>query len=320
MTGQLDIREFHWLLDVVQSIDVGIVVLDREYKVQVWNGFMENHSGIRPEQVRDRVFFEVFPEVPAQWFRQKLDTVMLLNNRAFTTWEQREQLLKFKNYRPITGTEPHMFQNLTIIPLASARGIVDHVALIIYDVTDIAVNRKQLQAANAQLEILSRTDRLTQLWNRGHWEECLKREFAVYKRYKTPVSLIMFDIDHFKKVNDTYGHQAGDEVIQCTAKCVSSSLRNTDIAGRYGGEEFAVILPNTDTDNAALFAERLRKFVSEQVVTNNNQTIRWTISLGICECNIAVADYKRWIESADQALYQSKLNGRNRVSIHGVSP
>ncbi len=318
MTGQLDIREFHWLLDVLQSIDVGIVVLDKEHRVQVWNGFMENHSGIHPEQVRDRVFYDVFPEVPAQWFRQKVETVMLLNNRAFTTWEQREQLLKFKNYRPITGTEPFMFQNLTIIPLASARGIVDHVALIIYDVTDIAVNRKQLQAANQQLEILSRTDRLTQLWNRGHWEECLKREFALYKRYKTPVSLVMFDIDHFKKVNDTYGHQAGDEVIQNTAKNLQQSLRTTDIAGRYGGEEFAVILPNTDNQQARLYADRLREVIAQQCVVNNQQEIRWTISLGVCECNIAVSDYKRWIESADQALYQSKLNGRNRVSVFGV--
>ena len=319
MTGQLDIREFHWLLDVLQSIDVGIVVLDKDHRVQVWNGFMENHSGIRPEQVRDKVFYEVFPEIPAQWFKQKLDTVMLLNNRGFTTWEQREQLLKFKNYRPITGTEPFMFQNLTIIPLASARGIVDHVALIIYDVTDVAVNRKQLQQVNAQLEILSRTDRLTQLWNRGHWEECLKREFAVHKRYKTPVSLIMFDIDHFKKVNDTYGHQAGDEVIQNTAKNLSASLRTTDVAGRYGGEEFAVILPSTDTEHGRQYAERLRGIIAEQCIVNNGHEIRWTISLGICECNSEVTDHKRWIECSDQALYQSKLNGRNRVSVFGVT-
>src|SRR5690606_25742057 len=138
----------------------------------------------------------------------------LLKNRAFTTWEQRPYLMQFKNYRPITGTEEFMYPNITISPLVPANGEVNNVCIIIYDVTDIASNKKALERANIELAKLSRTDRLTQLNNRGYWEECLIKEFNRYQRYHHTCSLIMFDIDHFKKVNDTYGHQAGDEVIR----------------------------------------------------------------------------------------------------------
>lgn len=318
MSGSSDLGEFHWLLDVVQSIDVGIVVLNKQYRIQVWNSFMENHSGLRPEAVRDREFFQLFPSVDETWFRHKVETVMLLNNRAFTTWEQRPYLLPFHNYRPITGTEPHMYQNVTLIPLASTTGVVEHVALIVYDVTDVAVNRKQSQAANAELQRLSRTDRLTQLWNRGYWEERLQQHFSLFRRNRHPVSLIMFDIDHFKKVNDTYGHQTGDEVIRVTADKVRQSLRETDIAGRYGGEEFGVILPDTDARGAMIYAERLREAIEASTVAAEQHHLKYTISLGVCEVNIAIRDYKNWLEASDQALYQSKRGGRNRVTMFGA--
>lgn len=317
MSGQLDIREFHWLLDVVQSIDVGIVVLDRQFRVLIWNGFMENHSGMRPENVREQSIFKLFPMVDEEWFRRKMETVMLLNNRAFTIWEQRPYLFPFSNYRPITGMEPLMFQNLTLIPLASTSGSVDHVALIVYDVTDIAVNRKQLQSANAELERLSRTDRLTQLLNRGYWEERLQQQFLLYKRHKAPVSMLMFDIDHFKKVNDTYGHQTGDDVIRHVSDMIRKNLRETDIAGRYGGEEFGIILPNTDAAGAMNFAERLRLSVANSEVANEHHSLKYTISIGVAELNIAVRDYKSWLESSDHALYDSKHAGRNRVTLFG---
>ncbi len=317
MEQSIDIKEFHWLMDMLQTIDVGLVVLDRNYHVQVWNSFMESHSGLSPLQVKDKNVFEVFTELPEDWLRHKSNSVFMLKNRSFMTWEQRPYLFRFKNYRPITGTEEFMYQNVTISPLVSSNGEVNHIAIIIYDVTDIASNRKALELANLELEKLSRTDRLTQLNNRGYWEECLTREFNRFSRYNSTSSVVMFDIDHFKKVNDTYGHQAGDEVIKLVSDVLRQNLRDTDIAGRYGGEEYGVILPNTDAKAAVVFCERIRKQIEALQVEHEGQTIKFTISLGISQANDNITDYKAWLEQADQALYASKEGGRNQTNVYG---
>src|SRR5690606_28539226 len=145
MAETVDLTEFHWLLAIVQSIDVGVVVLDRRFHVEVWNGFMENRSGRAPQEVLQKSFFELFPEVEEDWFRHKVDSVATLGTPAFTIWEQRPYLVRFKNYQPITGQEDFMYQNTTILPLLATTGRVEHVCLIIYDVTDVAVNKHQLQ-------------------------------------------------------------------------------------------------------------------------------------------------------------------------------
>ncbi|NTS75497.1 diguanylate cyclase [Catenovulum sp. SM1970] len=311
-----DFKEIHSLMGMLQNLDVGLVILDREYKIQLWNSFMESHSGLMPYQVRDKSLFEMFSEINEDWFRHKAESVFLLNNRAFTTWEQRPYLFKFKNYRPITGKAEFMYQNATIIPLGSADGRVERIGLIIYDVTDVAVNRVELKAANDELKRLSRTDRLTGLYNRGFWEECLGREFKRCKRTGSVSSMMIFDIDHFKKVNDEYGHPTGDEVIKAAAEALNISLRETDVAGRYGGEEYVVILVNTSAEQAMIYAERLRKLIEQTPVSHLNQTVNYTVSLGIAEINDDIASHEEWIEYADKALYRSKEGGRNQANVY----
>ncbi len=312
----IDIKEWHWLMDMLQNIDVGLVVLDRKYNIQVWNSFMENHSGLGPSHVIGQNLFKLFAEIPDHWFTRKAESVFLLNNRAFTTWEQRPYLFKFKNYRPITGIAAFMYQNITLIPLVSVDSQVNHIGVMIYDVTDMAVNKLRLELANEELESLSRTDRLTGLNNRGYWEESIGREFDRFKRTGQTCTLVMFDIDHFKKVNDTHGHQAGDEVIRQTAQTLTQNKRATDIAGRYGGEEFAVILLDTSAQNSMTFAERLRKDIEGLVVSHDGVTINYTISLGIAELVNDMTDYKQWIECADRALYEAKEAGRNQTVVY----
>lgn len=314
----MDLNEFHWLLAIVQSIDVGVVVLDREYRVEVWNSFMENRSGRTAHDAVQKSFFSLFPEVEEAWFRQKVESVVTLGTPSFTIWEQRPYLVRFKNYQPITGQEEFMYQNTTILPLLATNSVVEHVCLIIYDVTNVAVNKHQLQSANDQLKHLSRTDRLTGLNNRGHWEEELKREYSRHRRYGSTAALVMFDIDHFKKVNDTYGHQAGDKVIQAVADVVRNEARDTDIAGRYGGEEFVILLPDVDSAGARLFAERLRQKTEALAVDYDGQRIPFTISLGVADLAQSSNDHQQLIEWADHALYQSKRNGRNQVTVHGA--
>lgn len=317
MSDPFDLNEFHWLLAIVQSIDVGVVVLDRDCRIQVWNTFMENRSARLPSEVHEQSLFSLFPEIDETWFRHKVQNVLTLGTPAFTIWEQRPYLMRFKNYQPITGQEEFMFQNTTLLPLQGINGRTEHSCLIIYDVTSVAVNKHQLQTANLQLQQLSRTDRLTGLHNRGYWEECLAHEFARHRRYHSMAALVMFDIDHFKSINDTYGHQAGDQVIQAVAEVMREQVRDTDYAGRYGGEEFVILLPDVGSRAAGLLAERLRLGIEALQVSYEGQTIPFTISLGVADLSHPTEQYQQLIERADQAMYVSKENGRNQINFYG---
>jgi diguanylate cyclase len=310
-----DIGELHWLLGILQHVDVGLVVLDRDHRVKVWNAFMENHSGISPGEVRDRDLFVLFPELPREWLEKKLNSVFMLNNRAFTTWQQRPYLFRFDSYRPITSAASHMYQNVTFFPLTSLNGEVNHVCLMIYDTTEAALDEQALQLANRELEKIGRTDGLTGLYNRSAWEELLSSEYRRCERSGGKAVLVMFDIDHFKRVNDTYGHQAGDEVIRAVAELMRQVKREPDLAGRYGGEEFGVILADTAMEGALHFAERLRHAVESHTVCYGREAIRFTISLGLAEIRYTSGGYTAWLEQSDKALYRSKEGGRNRVGV-----
>ncbi len=146
MPAQIDIKEVHWLLDIVQCIDVGVIVLDREFRVEVWNSFMENHSGMGPDEVQGKSLFELFPEIEVEWFKRKVDTVVQLGTRSFSLWEQRPYLMHFKSYQPITGQEDFMYQNVTLLPLAASHGKVEHICVVVYDMTAAATHKRQLAA------------------------------------------------------------------------------------------------------------------------------------------------------------------------------
>lgn len=310
------LEEFHWLMDVLQSIDVGLVVLNHKYEVKLWNSFMQNHSARMPDEVMGKYLFALFPELSEDWFKRKAESVFLLGNSAFTTWEQRPYLFRFKNYRPITGTAPYMYQNCTIMPLLGTQGEVRHVCVIIYDVTDTAINKQGMKSANDKLQHLSRTDSLTGLINRGWWEECLRSEYLRYRRYPTAVSLIMVDIDNFKNINDTYGHLAGDEIIKQTAQTVTQTIREVDIAGRYGGDEFVIILHNAAEDGAIQVAERIRTQIETKITAYKQHTITYTVSLGIAQLISSIGSPSAWVEAVDQVLYQAKRDGRNCCKIY----
>jgi PAS domain-containing protein len=138
----MDIREFHWLANIIQALDVGLVVIDLENRVQIWNGFMESHSGKLSSEVKDRDLYDIYPTLDQAWLDRKLTMVRTLNTRAFISWEQRPFLFRFSNYRPITGSAEFMYQNVTIMPLPDFTGNVQHIGLLIYDVTDEALGRQ----------------------------------------------------------------------------------------------------------------------------------------------------------------------------------
>jgi len=179
-----------------------------------------------------------------------------------------------------------------------------------------------LQAANKKLEGLAFRDGLTNLYNHRYFQEILEKEIARARRYKKGLCLMIFDIDFFKKVNDTYGHPAGDQVLITLAKQLEAAIRPSDIIARYGGEEFTVILPETEESGMAVFAERLRQCVMGITTKVNNIEINVTISAGgTCfSPDLEGATKQELIDTADRALYMSKENGRNRFTALPMSP
>lgn len=176
---------------------------------------------------------------------------------------------------------------------------------------------ENLAEANNALELSSRIDGLTGVKNRRYFEERFEQEWQRSKRTLQPLSLCMIDIDHFKRVNDQYGHLAGDEVLKAVASTLTATLqRPTDCVARFGGEEFSIILPGTTEEGAQHVAELLRQKVEDLIIHYHDLRIKVTISIGVSTCySTTILSRAQFIEQADNALYQAKNNGRNQVRV-----
>ena len=205
----------------------------------------------------------------------------------------------------------------------SVLSIVISVMLLLEGIFAYVVGQLALQTTNdvkdiAILQHESITDALTGLKNRRYFDQRICEEVALSKRYKLPLTLILLDVDYFKKINDTYGHTVGDEVLTNLSKLVLEVVRDSDIVARYGGEEIAIITPNTSKAEAELLAERLRGKVEKTTVAMVGATqeiVQVTVSLGICSLSPVITDKQALLEESDQALYLAKKYGRNRVVV-----
>jgi diguanylate cyclase (GGDEF)-like protein len=160
---------------------------------------------------------------------------------------------------------------------------------------------------------LTTIDGLTQVYNKRYFLECLERELSRSQRYGRDLSLIIFDIDHFKNINDAHGHLAGDHVLRQLADLVKCNIRREDFLARYGGEEFAVVLPEIDLSNASIMAEKVRKLIESCEITFDEATIPVTVSIGVATVVGSVTEALDLIRAADEKLLQAKEEGRNQV-------
>jgi two-component system cell cycle response regulator len=165
---------------------------------------------------------------------------------------------------------------------------------------------------HAAIEKMATTDGLTGLFNHRVFQEKLSEEFRRMNRFSKPVSLLLTDIDFFKKINDTYGHPVGDMVLREVSKTIRETIRDVDIAARYGGEEFAVVLPGAEGDGAKIIAERLRKAVGGKTFSSDGRSFSVTVSMGIATAPADAPSKEELVEKADQALYHAKHHGRNQ--------
>lgn len=178
-------------------------------------------------------------------------------------------------------------------------------------------SQEQLEAANTRLATLASTDSLTQCANRRQFFELSQAEFAKARRHTRPLSVIMLDADKFKAINDTYGHAMGDEALRRIADVCRQCIRESDILGRLGGEEFAICCPESTLDGALRIANRIREAISRETIEHNGKQTQFTVSLGVTEFTGGELSFDQLLNRADRLLYQAKEAGRDRV-VSGI--
>jgi len=301
----------------VEHSPASIVITDINGRIEYVNPKFTEVTGFTPDEVRGKTLpdtigsSEMQPEIRTE-HRQFM--------QSGKEWHG-EMLNRKKNGEAY-------WEAVSISPITDPNGVVTHFVAVSEDVTLRKEAEEKIKRLNTGLEQLAMTDYLTNLYNRRYFMQRGTEEFKRARRNNHPLSLLMLDIDEFKKVNDTYGHEAGDMALQQVAAALKSSLREIDILGRMGGEEFAVLLPNTSLYEAALSAKRIKQIIASTLFEVPGALLTITISVGVSVITDEMSGIDDILRNADVALYHAKNSGRNRVmkykklldEVPGLSP
>ena len=301
------------LAHVVDSVPVGIALITADLEVLLWNRWLEEHSGRRREDVLHKRLDELWPDLNLASLRRKVRQVLTVRNLAFFDARVHGHLFPFRVADPLGPGLEFMPQSAMIAPLPTGPDGREVVCLTVVDETPALSAEKKLKSVHGELLERSRRDALTGLFNRGYVYERLVVECRRTARHATPLSVIVADLDHFKAINDTHGHPAGDAALIAAAKVFQEGVRDTDLVGRYGGEEFVALLPDTPLDGAMLMAERLRTAIAANTVEWKGERIALTSSFGIAD-SLSPHEPEQLLDRADAALYVAKMAGRNRCA------
>jgi diguanylate cyclase (GGDEF)-like protein len=226
-------------------------------------------------------------------------------------WSGRETMAA-----PLLNDDRQCFGVLTL-ETAKAGSYAEIDARLLAAIASIAAGALTRARMYQEMEKLATIDGLTQVPNHRHFQSLLNQQIEVASRYGQQIGLMLFDIDHFKIFNDTYGHAIGDLVLKEVARAAQSAIRASDVLARYGGEEFVVLMPQTNTAGSMLGAERVRAAVEAMAIPHEGKVLRVTISIGVCLFPDMAGVKQDFIDGADKAMYFSKKSGRNRVTLFG---
>jgi diguanylate cyclase len=296
------------LSQIFETVNIGLVILDEDMKVGYWNRWMESHSGISAERITGACLFDFFPDLNTPKFLRGSRSVLAFGNFSYFSQKLHRFLFPFRPESSFESRFDLMQQSCVMGPLRDENGSVAALYLTVQDVTELAAYEHRLLEMNMR-------DGLTGIYNRRFLESRLADEFERYVRYSREFSVVMLDIDFFKKVNDTYGHQCGDLILKNVSSTISSMIRKTDFLARYGGEEFCCLLPETTLESAGILAERFRAAIASMKHLYQEFEIGVTISLGVSAAGKGAATCDEFLKKADDALYTAKRTGRNRVVV-----
>ena len=312
------------LREAFENSPIPTFVIDKDHRVVYWNRALETLSGIMAGEVigtKDhwRVFYhenrptiadlivdELYKEIP-HWYPGKYNKSKLIEDAYeatdfFPALEGGGRWLRF-----------------TASALKNARGDITGVVETLEDITDRKLAEDALIESEARYRTLSVTDSLTELYNSRHFYEQMRLEIERAERYGHPLSLLLLDLDNFKRFNDTYGHLEGDEVLIRLGQVIWRCLRTTDSAYRFGGEEFTIILPETAGDAATVLAERIREELANEdfLPVESSEAVHETVSIGVAQY-LPREELKPFIKRADFNMYKAKGQGKNRVYYQGA--
>jgi diguanylate cyclase (GGDEF)-like protein len=289
--------ELALLHTALDNISDGVLLLDSDLRVQFLNQKLRDYWGISQEDAaRHPTYADLIANLPRPG-AYPVATNQVESFLASRVEEVRSATPATRDLKIADGRTIRLRCSVT----ASGGRMLTYC-----DVTDLIRNAEIL-------EKLATTDAMTGLFNRRHFLTMAEAEWSRFQRYQRPLSVLAIDIDHFKSVNDRYGHAVGDEAIVSVADACQQGRRASDIVGRFGGEEFVLLLPETDQVQAMIVAERLREAVAAHVLHVHKVQFRLTISLGVAQATLSMSGIDALLRAADEALYQAKDAGRNRA-------
>lgn len=285
---------------VVTHAEEGVVIIDRNSEIIFFNQGAEKVFGYTASEIKGQKLDLLLPE------RFHIQHDMMVHE--FGNSDSRSKNSE-ERHRQIYGRRKNgeeFVASAAIFDLS--RGDQKFYGAVLRDISKTRKTEEELLR-------LAATDPLTGTFNRREFTAIAEREALRANRYHHALSVLMLDLDHFKRLNDTYGHGAGDKALQRFTMICTNALRNVDVFGRWGGEEFVALLPETDIQGAAVIAERLRKLTADNVLTYNDHKITFTTSIGIAEFKDGETSIDAALGRADNAVYDAKKAGRDRISV-----
>ncbi|RXK01690.1 sensor domain-containing diguanylate cyclase [Arcobacter sp. CECT 8989] len=295
---------------VFNTIDNGIIILDKNLNILAWNRWLEIRTNILKDEIENKNICKEFPYIDEKKLKRKVKAALVTKNPSYFNVDPHKHLIKIK-INSINANYDFMQQDVTIVPYDLDKEIV---CLYIYDKTALREINLKLERANKELIDLTNKDYLTKVYNRRYFNEYSEKALELAKRNKQDISIIAIDIDRFKKINDTYGHNVGDEVLIEVANIFRSSIRKSDIVARFGGEEFIILLINAKLDEATTIAEKMRVKIEDTIIKVENKEVDITASFGVATVNQKNNEtIETTLKRADDLLYIAKKHGRNEV-------
>lgn len=297
---------------IFNTINNGIIILDDSLNIVAWNNWLVLRTHIKSEDIVGKNICDTFSYINQKKLQRKIKSVLVTNNPAFYSVDPHQYLIRIESSTIINKVYDQMQQDVTIIPYDSEK---KQVCIYIYDNTKLVETNVKLERLNDELQELSNRDPMTHAYNRRYFSEASQKMLNLAKRNNQEITIMMLDIDYFKKINDTYGHAVGDDVIIDLAQNLEKCVRTSDIVSRFGGEEFVVLLYDVSLDAAIVIAEKIRNKIENHQVITHEKSINYTVSFGVAQYDESLDEYniEKTLKRSDKALYHAKEKGRNCV-------